>query len=95
MRSPATRSAARPSSKHRLAYLGLTVQQGGQAEIGEGVSFPRFSLSPEMRDTNGTLFHFDLMGRIMLGCAGAAIWGAVLVSLGGVRGPGWSGGSPG
>ena len=34
------------------------------------------------------LFHFHLMRRIMLPCAGAAIWGAVLGYLGGVC---WSG----
>ncbi|MCA1848137.1 MAG: hypothetical protein LC704_03955, partial [Actinobacteria bacterium] len=34
------------------------------------------------------LFHFDLRGRIMLGDAGAAIWGAVLGYLVVTSGPG-------
>jgi UDP-N-acetylmuramyl pentapeptide phosphotransferase/UDP-N-acetylglucosamine-1-phosphate transferase len=36
----------------------------------------------------GTLFYFDLKGRIMLGDAGAAIWGAVLGYLAVTSGPG-------
>ncbi|QYJ14684.1 hypothetical protein Rxycam_00486 [Rubrobacter xylanophilus DSM 9941] len=36
-----------------------------------------------------SLFYFDLRGRIMLGDAGAAVWGAVVGCLVVARGPGW------